>query len=901
MSPNQKMTPVNLRCEYLDNPLAVDSSRPRLGWKLSAGYRGAKQTAYRIRVASSLDNLSAGNADLWDSGKIRSDAAVNIPYDGKTLLSRQECFWSVECWSDRKCSVVSQSAYWRMGLLNPEDIKASWIGFDEPLNALKAVKGVGKAMLTLPPARYLRKSFVIRKPVEKAMAYVSALGICDVQVNGTRAGCDYFTPGWTDYSKLVYYRACDITGMLQEEQNALGIILADGWYAGYVGYGGHRELYGRNIRAFMQVYIEYVDGSTDLITTDRSWKAATGPIREADFLMGETYDACAGMPGWDCSGFDDSTWKRVNMTRTCNAVLRAAPHQPVRVFKEHTPVAVTCPASGRYVADFGTNFAGVVRIRVRERRGTRLVIRYAERLNPDGTVYTTNLRSARATDTYICRGGRGPESWQPRFTFHGFQYAEITGLDTPLQPDDITGIELTSALPPAGAFHCSDKTANTLYRNICQTQRANFIDIPTDCPQRDERLGWTGDAQVYMRTASYVSDIAAFFTKYIRDLNDAQRDDGQYPCVAPCKVAGNDGGPGWADAGIICPWTLYRVYGDTRILEQHYRNMKKFIAFCKKRTRKLLPHGQYHCFGDWLNIDDPTPKDLIATAFFAWSTCLLSDIAAVLGRNRDAEQYATLFECIKTAFNTAYVSEYGQIKSDSQTAYVLALAFGLLDEPRRTIAVDHLIHAIKDRDWHLSAGFIGTAYLMNVLTDAGHADVAYRLFHNDTFPSWGFAIKHGATSIWERWNGWTPEQGFGNPDMNSFAHYAFGAVGEWMMKTVAGIDADAPGYETVVIKPIPGGKITSVQSSYDSIHGRITVAWKKKGSRFEMHLTVPANTTATVYVPASSARSVKEGSLKAENAPGVTFLMYSNNTAVYRIGSGTYEFSSNLNTNIKTF
>jgi len=873
----------NLRCEYLRDPLGIDVRRPRLSWVLESDRRGQKQTAYRILVASSEENLRNDIGDLWDSGKVGSDETAHIAYAGKPLRSRMRCYWKVRVWDEAgRASAWSEPAMWSMGLLEESDWKAQWIGFDEPRKNLSGE-------LILPPPRYLRKDFKLSKPIRRATLYATALGLYEVHINGQRIGEDYFTPGWTDYNKRVYYNTYDVTDILNQGDNAIGAVLADGWYSGYVGFGHQRDHYGKKTRLRAQIVIDYEDGTSEVVATDRTWRASTGPLLEADFLMGETYDARREMPGWDEPGFDSTGWKPVNVSSNITAAVEAYPGVTIRRFRELKPVTITEPKPGVFVFDMGSNFAGFARLKVKAPRGKEIKLRFAERLNPDGTIYTENLRSARATDTYICRGD-GREIWEPRFTYHGFQYVELTGYPGRPGRDAVTGVEITSSTPVAGHFECSNRMLNKLYRNICQTQRANFMEVPTDCPQRDERLGWTGDAQIYIRTACWNSDVAAFFNKWLVDLTDAQREDGQFPSVAPLKVAGSDGGPAWADAGVICPWTIYEVYGDRQILERHYDAVKRFIAFCERRSPGLLPPKEFHCYGDWLSVGADTPKDVLAEAYFAYSTRLLARIAEALGRRKDAATYYRLYEDIKAAFNRAYVADDGRIKGDTQTVYVLALAFDLVDGDKRNRAIQYLIDDIKSRGWHLSTGFVGTKDLMLVLTKIGRTDVAYRLLHNDTFPSWGFSIKHGATSIWERWDGWTPDKGFQDPGMNSFSHYAFGAVGQWMFENIGGINTDGPGFKRILIRPRPGGKIRWARVTYRSIRGLIVSDWKIRDNRFELKISIPANTTATVFIPAKDPADIREGGMPADKADGVEFLRLEEGNAVFAVESGDYNF-----------
>ena len=757
------------------------------------------------------------------------------------------------------------------------------------------VKPWGKLKFTdtfLPPAVYLRQEFRIDKPLARATLYATALGLVDMHLNGHRASDDYFTPGWTDYQKRVYYRTWDVTKLVRGGGNALGAVLADGWFSGYVGYRGNRDLYGKLPRVRAQLHLEYADGSTSDIGTGTSWKALTGAVLEADFLKGETYDARLECPAWDEEGCDDIHWRAVDLG--CDEVhplVQAHPGPPVRAIQEFTARKITEPKPGVFVLDLGQNFAGVPRLKVSGKPGQKITLRFAERLNPDGTIYTVNLRSARATDTYICKG-KGTETWQPRFTFHGFQYIEVTGLTGKPSKDTVIGVALSSDTPVVGAFTCSDPMLNQLHNNIYWTQRANFIDIPTDCPQRDERMGWTGDAQVYIRTATLNTDVEAFFTKWLVDLDDGQRADGQFPCVAPCVVAGNDGGPAWADAGVICPWTIYEVYGDRRVLERHYEAMKRFIEFCRQRsTPDLLPPTTYHCFGDWLSIQAATPKDVIYTAYFAHSTRLAGRAAAALGKASEAEAFERMFEAIREAFFRTYVTADGRIKGDTQAGYVLALAFDLVQGDQAKLAAKYLVEDIEKRGWHLSTGFIGTKHLMLVLSQIGRPDVAYRLLHNDTFPSWGFSIKQGATSIWERWDGWTPEKGFQDAGMNSFAHYSFGAVYQWMVENIGGIRSAAPAYKELVIAPQMDEKLTSAAVTYRTIRGPIATDWQRKDGKLLFDVTIPANTTAQVVLPANAVAAVTESGHPLTQAGGVQVLRVEGPNVVLSVGSGHYAFA----------
>jgi alpha-L-rhamnosidase len=883
-----------LRCEYRVDPLGIDIVKPRLSWIIESNQRSQVQSACQILVADSEEKLKRNQGDLWDSGKIESGQSNQVVYEGETLKSRMRCYWKVRVWDkEDKVSPWSKPAMWTVGLLRPRDWQAKWIGYDKELQGSGNNKKSDPNALVLPPPPYLRREFLVGQSIKRAVVYASALGLYELHINGKRVGEDYFTPGWTDYPTRIYYQTYEVTDLIKKGSNAIGAILADGWYAGYLGFGKKREHYGSTPRLFVQLEIEYENGHIQKVVTDGTWKAGYGPLLESDFLMGETYDGRKEMHGWDTASFDDSSWDDVVVTKESEeiGVVQSYPSQTVQKILEIKPKKLTEPEEGVYVYDMGQNFAGWVRLKVNGKAGTKVVLRFAEMLNPDGSIYTENLRAARCTDTYILKG-KGKEVWEPQFTFHGFRYVEVTGFPGKPGLDAITGVVAYSAIPMAGSFECSSPMINQLFSNIVWSQRGNFIEIPTDCPQRDERLGWTGDAQIFIRTATYNMDVSAFFTKWLVDLEDAQSDEGGFPDVAPRKVAMGDGTAAWGDAGVICPWTIYEVYGDKQVLDKHYESMKKWISYLKKNSKDLLRPAKG--YGDWVSIASNTPKDVIATAYFAYSTHLVSKAAAALGKDDDAEKYEELFGQIKSAFNKAYVSDDGRIKGQTQTCYLLGLYFDLLPEDKRQPATQHLIEAIRKKDWHLSTGFVGLSYLVPTLADTGNLDIAYRLLNHDTFPSWGYSIKNGATTIWERWDGWTEEKGFQTPGMNSFNHYAFGSIGRWLFGSVAGIDTDGPGYKQIIIKPRPGGGLDYAKASYNSINGKIVSDWKIKGEKFTLNITIPANTTATVYVPATGVDSVTEGGKPAAKAEAVSLLRIEDDKAVFAVGSGNYRFVSKL-------
>ena len=881
----------HLRCEYLENPLGIDVARPRFNWKLKSPIRGQKQTAYRILAASSRDKLAKNIGDRWDTGQVKSDQSTQIAYAGQPLESRMRCFWKVMVWDkDGEPSPWSEPAMWSMGLLNETDWRATWIGYDatpRPEDIARmpvpGPKGKGKFKQYLP-SPHLRRDFNISKSIAHASLYVTAQGHVEMHVNGKRVGNEYFTPGWTDYRKRIYYRSYDVTAMLHQGVTAMGAILGDGWFRGNISILDQNQ-YGDTLRLLSQLHIDYEDGSSQIIASDPSWKTSFGPIILSDMFEGETYDARKEMPGWGRPGFDDTRWATVDTGTPIKALIQAYPGVPVRPVQEMSTVKLSEPKPKTYVFDLGQNFSGWARLKVKGAAGDKVHMQFAEMLNPDGTVYTANLRSARAADNYILKGG-GEEVWEPHFTFHGFRYVEVTGLRKKPAPDTITGVVIQSDSAMTSSFACSNPMLNQLYSNIIWGQRSNYLEVPTDCPQRDERLGWTGDTQVFVRTGTYNQDIGAFFTKWNIDLMDTQNQAGTFGQQAP--VFHGHGSPAWADAGVICPWTIYKVYGDVRMVETHYDAMARFIDYC--RSKGLCGPGGG--FGDWLAIGSKTPKELISAAYFGYTTSLMAEIAGVLGKHEDAEKYEVLFKEICTNFQKTFVKADGKITDESQTSYCLALHFKLLTNEQRKQAAVHLVDRIKAKDYHLSVGFVGASILLPTLTEIGRSDLAYRLIQNKTYPSWGYSVEQGATTIWERWNSYTKKDGFGDVGMNSFNHYAYGACGEWMFRSMLGIDTDGAGFKQILMKPELGQGITWARGHYDSIHGRIRSDWKLDQTAFHWNVTVPPNTTATLHVPAGKLTGITESGRPVEQARGVTFLRMDDKRAVLKVNSGAYRFVS---------
>ncbi len=886
--------PVQLRCNYFDNPLGVHDPAPRLSWQLAAGdRRGARQTAYRIVVSAGR----AGAGVLWDSGRVRSDATTQVTYAGSPLASRQRVWWRVAIWDEKNRRSESAPAFWEAGLLSRKDWRGSWIG---------AAFAGGPEVGAHSP--YLRTIFNVGKKVASARLYATALGLYEFHLNGQRVGHDVFSPGWTEYKKRVQYQAYDVTALLRPGANAAGAVLGDGWYCGHLGWR-ERNYYGERPQLLAQLVLTFTDGSTQVIVTDGAWKTSYGPIVESDLIMGETYDARRELRGWDEPGYDDSAWLPVTPFADPGIEISPVLGPMVHATQELKPITppnkIPIWPSTIWVIDMGQNMVGRVRLHVRGKAGQVVRLRFAEMLNKDGTIYTENLRAARQTDHYILRGDPRGETWESKFTFHGFRYVEISGHPDDLLPDVITGVVLHSDTPRTGTFHCSDPLINQLQSNIDWGQRGNFLEVPTDCPQRNERLGWMGDAQVFSRTAAWNRNVAGFFNKWQRDISDAQGTEGQMPSVAPhIEGVGADGGPAWADAAVICPWTMYLCYADKDLLARHFDSLTKFIGYMEDQSKGLIRShpdtNVWHGYGDWLALDGSgnvfgnTPKDLIGTALFAYSTTLVAKMARVLGRTADAVRYERLAERIRRAYQKRFLSADGVAAGLTQTSYVLTLQFDLAPVALRPKLLRELVRDIEARGNKLTTGFVGASYLPHVLTRFGRTDLAYKLLHQKAWPSWLYAVTQGATTIWERWDGWTKENGFQDKGMNSFNHYAYGAIGSWLYAVVAGVDIDpaSPGFKRILLAPQPGGELTSARGMLQSPHGEILSSWKLHAGRFDWEVIVPPNTTASVKFPVPGKAKLTEGKSPLARSAGVSKVKATAASVTCELAPGHYKFTA---------
>jgi len=877
-------------CEYQINPVGIGVMRPRLSWKIVSDRRAALQSAYQIRCAGGLDALEAGRDLLWDTGKVDSDQSLHIRYAGPAMQSRRRVYWQVRVWdNDGRTSAWSAPAFWELGLLEPADWRARWIEPDLKEDATQS-----------NPCPMLRKEFQLAAPVGRARVYMTCHGVYELSLNGQRVGDHLFAPGWTAYAKRLQVQTYDVTGLLKPGRNCVGVILGDGWYRGRLRQGNRRNLYGHALGLLLQLEIECKDGMREIVTTDASWRVSTGPILTSDFYNGETYDARLAKNGWNMAGYDDSDWATVTAENFDKDVLVAQVGPPVRAIEEIKPVAILKTPANETVVDMGQNMVGWLRLKVRGPAGTRVRLRHAEVLDAKGDFYTENLRSARQTDEYVL-AGKGQEIWEPHFTFHGFRYVAVDGWPGTLSLDDLTGVVIHSDTPQTGSFTCSDPAINQLQHNIWWGQRGNFVDIPTDCPQRDERLGWTGDAQVFAPTACFNAQVATFYAKWLADVRAEQLPSGAVPHVVPdtYTLSGKTGmaaSSGWADAAVIVPWTVYLCYGDAGILAQQYGSMKAWVDYMIESAGADYLYDADETFGDWLAFGSQrsgaTPKNLITQAFFARSTDLMARTAAVLGKSDDATRYAEALRHIKDAFERRFVAPDGAVLSNTQTAYALALAFDLLPPDRKRSAAERLADEVK-RYGHITTGFLGTPWICHALSDHGHTDLAYQLLENKQYPSWLYPITKGATTIWERWDGIKPDGSFQDPTMNSFNHYAYGAIGEWLYRVAGGIGIDErhPGYKHTIIRPQPGGSLTYAQARLESPYGLIESGWHRDGRSLTVEVKVAANTTATVELPHAVLEQVTESGKPLSQADGILGTSQAGQSAMVRVGSGRYLFA----------
>lgn len=879
---------VAVTCEYKRNPLGIDVKRPRISWKILSDLRGTMQKAYQIQVSNYEDFSSS----LWDTGIITSDESIHIEYGGPKIKSRTRYFYRVKVWDnfDRE-SNWNETAWWETGLLTPKEWIAKWITPNP-----EKIDPLGE------PAFLLRKEFKLKKDISSARLYGTGVGLYELFLNGERVGNELFAPGWTSYHNRLQYQTYDVTEQLQIGSNAIGIMLADGWYKGNLVREDNRNIYGNRRAAYFQLHVIYSDKTEEIISTDPTWKASTGPILFSEIYHGEKYDARLEQEGWSQSYFNDKDWVDTVIQEMPMPITKlvAQENDPVRITEILKPIKSIITPAGDTVLDMGQNMVGRIRFSVSAPKGTRIVLTHAEVLDNNGNIYFGNLKFAKQKIEYMTKGD-GSETFAPHFTFQGFRYVKVEGYpgqEKGLPLDHFVGEVIHSDMDPVGTFECSDPLVNRLQQNIVWGQRGNFLDVPTDCPQRSERLGWTADAQVFIQTALYNYHGGSFFTKWLRDLKADQLPDGNVPFVIP-NVEGGKGSAAWGDAATIIPWTVYQTYGDKRLLADQYDSMKAWVEYIHRQGKnEHLWNTGFH-FGDWLALDakensfvGATPKDLIATVFYAYSTRILRDSAKALEKADDFEEYSTLLIHIIEKFNQEFISPAGRLVSPTQTAHIIALMFDMVDGKAKERTAYELNELIVQNDYHLNTGFVGTPYICFALSKGGYHETAVKLLMKDDYPSWLYQIKKGATTVWEHWDSIKPDGSFWSDQMNSFNHYAYGSIGNWMYKVIAGLDMDvtSPAYKKIKIEPkFAGISFTSAKAVHESMYGKILSSWQLTNDQVEMEVEVPPNTTADILLPKAKLADVFEGGQPLVSSDIHSFIETADGVRV-TVGSGAYQF-----------
>ncbi len=895
-SPADGVEPGYLRCELLVDPHGIDVQRPELSWEIASRSRAVEQTAYQILVASSAARLAAGEGDVWNSGKVASDKSVHVPYAGKKLNSRMECYWKVKVWTSKAESDWSKPAFWSMGLLNTTDWKARWTGMDRAF----AWDSVSKfARLS---ARYFRKEFTAGKKIKRATLYISGLGMYEAYLNGKKIGDQVLAPSPTDYSKAVKYNTFDVTAEIKQGANAIGTVLGNGRFftmrQNYKPQKWHTFGYPKML---LQLELDLEDGTRQTIVSDGSWKmTADGPIRTNNEYDGEEYDATKEITGWNEASYNESKWLPAMLVKAPGGRVEAQMSENMKVMETIKPVAIRALNADTFVLDMGQNMAGWLRIKVKGKAGDTVTLRFAESLDSTGHLYIANLRDAIVTDKYILKGGK-EESWCPAFVFHGFRYAEVTGLSGKSDKDDFAGDVIYDNMQTTGEFETSNNTINQIHKNAWWGIRSNYKGMPIDCPQRNERQPWLGDRSTGAYGESFLFDNSRLYAKWLNDIEESQTPEGSIPDVAPNFWYYYKDDVTWPATYIMVANMLYNQYGDKRSIIRHYASMKKWMTYMRTKymVNNLFAKDSY---GDWcvppespelIHAKDTTritdPK-LLATASYYHMLQLMQRFAEIAGQPADVPAYKQLAAGMKKAFNDAfYHAKTRQYSNNTVTANILPLAFNLVpDGDGETIFQNIVSKTMNESKGHISTGVIGTQWLMRWLTLYGRADIAYRLASNRDYPSWGYMVANGATTIWELWNGNTA-----NPSMNSQNHVMLlGDLLVWLYEDLAGIKTDPqnPGFKVLLMQPSFVDGLDHVRASYHSLHGWVRSEWQKEGNRLTWKITVPANTKAVISIPALSADAVTEKGRPAREAEGVKPVKMENGKAVFEIGSGEYSF-----------
>lgn len=871
--------------DYLNNPLGI-TSLPQFSWIIESDEKNIVQKSYRIQV-SLKENFSCIS---FDSGEVEDSDSAQIIIGNLSLISATRYFVRVRIRTTEGAeSGWSQTSSFVTGICDEVLWKGKFISAED-----KSESNISKGTL-------IRGEIEVTKKVKEAYAFTTALGLYQLFLNGQRVGKDWMSPGWTSYNKRLLYQTYDISKYIFPGINTVGASLGAGWYKGTMGFLGERNNYGTQTAFMGQFLIRYSDGTEEWFATDESYKATDSAIVFSEIYDGETYDSRKEQDGWNLNHFQANEWKKVNVISRDYQTLFSQPGSRVKIMESLPVKKVITTPKGEVVLDFGQNLTGWVEFQLRGKKNDFIEYQCFEVLDSHGNVYTENLRRAKQTVKYIFKNS-GEVKYHPNFTFQGFRYVHLKRCPREFSADNFKALVVYSEMESTGTFYTSNKELNQLQHNIVWSMKGNFLDIPTDCPQRDERCGWTGDAQIFCRTASYLMNTYAFFSKWLKDVAADQTVEGGVSHIVPDFVTGKKhtdwllsqgthSAAAWADVAVIAPWTLYRMYGDKRILRDQYSSMKKWIQFMEKNSQNYIWNYKLQ-FGDWVALDGEegsyfgaTPNDFTCTAYFAHSTRLFAKIAKVLGENQDAIYFSNLAKKIIDNFQKLFLKKDGSLTVDTQTAQILALYFELIPTASRSIVSAKLLELLDKHNGHLVTGFVGTPYFCFALSGSGHIDAAYDLLLKDDYPSWLYQVKKGATTIWEHWDGLKPDGTMWSPKMNSFNHYAYGAIGDWMYRVIAGIEIDdqIPGYKRIIFQPHIGGGLTNVEATHKSVYGQIKVSWKYDESSkvVVLSLNIPANTTAEIKLDKAK---------KIIQSDALTFKKV-DKKFVAQSGSGSYQIS----------
>ncbi len=889
--------PVRLRCEYLAEPIGVDSPSPRLAWVVESPVRGDSPKAYQVLVSSSPELLRSDIGDLWDTGRTEGGSFVSLEYAGEPLASCARCVWKVRWWDhEAQASPWSETASFVTGFLNPGEWNAKWIG---PRHVTE-FRSKGTVLLGHPGADdtqacavYLRREFGLKDRAALAMIFISGLGHYELRLNGEKVGTSVLDPGWTDYRKKALYASHDVTRLVRD-RNVVGVILGNGRHIKSYGYDGPKLA--------CRIEVEYESGEREILFADQNWRTSDGPLQENGLYYGERYDARILIDGWDQPGFDDRTWAKAVQVTGCRLASQMMPS--VRVVESLTPRSVRRLPSGASIVDFGQNFSGWTRLKVEGPMGTEVRLRHAELLNDDGTLNLGPNENAEATDVYILRGG-GPEVHEPRFTYHGFRYVEMTGYPGEPGPDALEGRFVHSDVGRVGEFHSSNELIDRIHRNVIWGQLSNLMSIPTDCPQRDERHGWLGDAHLSAEEAVFNFDMAAFYAKFLDDIRLAQKEDGSLPDVAPAYLPRlYPADPAWSSAYATLVELLWDHYGDRRVINVHYGSLKRYIDFLGRNADDNIIRtlGKY---GDWCPpggiVPKKTPVDLTSTWYYYHDVLILARLASVIGRGEEAQQYGRLAASIKAAFNAAYLGEtqYAAIRVSpvdtypNQTSNILPLYLNMVPAHRKDKVAASLVQSVvRQQDCHVDTGILGTRYLLDVLTANGQEEAAWRVATQKSYPGWGYMLAEDATTLWERWEKLT------GPAMNSQNHIMFGSIDAWFYRVLAGLSPLLPGWKAVRVRPHALGDLAFVEAALDTVAGRVAASWRRSAEAFSLEIAIPVGATGEIHVPLlwPGGRIVESGKVlwRAGHAidavPGIDLAGDDSEHAVFKVGSGAYAF-----------